>query len=167
MLDASRILIDGGILALIMSAFILATLRYNPRLLLNDYPPDVMAAVPEKTPAEKRLSVWLGIPFILVSFVLTLASTLAFSGRVGPEAPFWALFVHALGVVGIPFLVDLVILDWLLFCTFTPSFVVIPGSEGMAGYKDYGFHLKVHSRASAMIAFVALVIAAVAAALGP
>ena len=38
---------------------------------------------------------------------------------------------------------DLVILDWLIFVTIQPSFIVIPGTEGMAGYKDYWFHFEV------------------------
>ncbi len=39
-------------------------------------------------------------------------------------------------------LVDLLLIDWLLICTITPKFAVIPGTEGMAGYKDYVFHLR-------------------------
>jgi hypothetical protein len=35
---------------------------------------------------------------------------------------------------------DLLILDWLMFCTITPSFVVIKGTEGNRGYKNYRFH---------------------------
>ena len=31
---------------------------------------------------------------------------------------------------------------WLIFCTITPGFVVIPGSEGAEGYKNYGFHFR-------------------------
>jgi len=37
----------------------------------------------------------------------------------------------------------LLILDWLIFVTIQPSFIVIPGTEGMAGYKDYWFHFQV------------------------
>jgi hypothetical protein len=38
---------------------------------------------------------------------------------------------------------DLLILDWLVFVTIQPDFVVIPGTEGLAGYKDYWFHFRV------------------------
>jgi len=37
-------------------------------------------------------------------------------------------------------IVDLFIIDWLVFCTITPNFIVIPGSEGNPAYKDYRFH---------------------------
>jgi len=38
-------------------------------------------------------------------------------------------------------LVDWLILDWLIVCTITP-FVVIPGTEGMAGYNNYAMHFR-------------------------
>ncbi len=31
-----------------------------------------------------------------------------------------------------------------MFCTWTPGFPVIPGTEGMAGYKDWRMHVKGH-----------------------
>jgi len=36
--------------------------------------------------------------------------------------------------------IDLLILDWLLFCFITPKFMIIPGTEGNPGYKNYWFH---------------------------
>jgi len=42
-------------------------------------------------------------------------------------------------LVSVPHPVN-VVLDWLIFVTIQPDFVVIPGTEGLAGYKDYGFH---------------------------
>jgi hypothetical protein len=39
--------------------------------------------------------------------------------------------------------IDLVVFDWLVFCTLQPRFVVLPGTEGMPEYRDYLFHLKV------------------------
>ena len=29
-----------------------------------------------------------------------------------------------------------------MFCAITPKFLVIPGTEGMAAYKDYGYHFR-------------------------
>jgi hypothetical protein len=47
-----------------------------------------------------------------------------------------------IGIVFVFNVVDWLILDWFMFCTLTPRLVVIPGSEGMAAYKDYGFHFR-------------------------
>lgn len=35
---------------------------------------------------------------------------------------------------------DLLVLDWLVICYITPDLVVIAGTEGNPGYKDYKFH---------------------------
>lgn len=55
---------------------------------------------------------------------------------------FFPLFFNAFGVVFIFNLVDLLLLDWLLFCFITPNFLIIPGTEGMQAYKDYGYHFR-------------------------
>jgi hypothetical protein len=38
--------------------------------------------------------------------------------------------------------VDVLILDWLVFVTLRPGIVVLPGTEGAEGYRDYGFHFR-------------------------
>ena len=147
-MDVSKIIIDGGILAIVTSVFLVGAMLYNPRLYLNkgDIPADILAAVPPKTPAEKRLAMLMGVPFLALALGFPLYSTVGFSNGVGGDASFWLLFAHAMAVLLIPFFVDLFVLDWLIFCTITSSFVVYQGTEGFAGYKDYGFHLRAHTR---------------------
>jgi hypothetical protein len=70
-----------------------------------------------------------------------------------------AAFLNAFALIFSGWFFDLTILDWLLFVKVTPSFVVLPGTEGMAGYDDYGFHLREHMRALPFLAVGALVIA--------
>lgn len=38
--------------------------------------------------------------------------------------------------------INLLIMDWLIFCTIAPKWVVIEGTEGCGGYKDYMYHFK-------------------------
>jgi hypothetical protein len=59
--------------------------------------------------------------------------------------------------------VDLVVLDWLVFVTLQPRFVVLPGTEGMAGYRDLRFHVRGFARASVASLVIAAVFAAVVA----
>jgi len=40
--------------------------------------------------------------------------------------------------------------------------VILPGTEGMAGYKDYGFHFKAFLRGTALCFIASLVIAGIA-----
>ena len=62
----SRILVDGAMLSALAVLLIFASLRANPRIWLNDFPPDIRQAVPPKTEAEKRQSLIWGLPFLAV-----------------------------------------------------------------------------------------------------
>jgi len=163
MLDLGKILLDGSILALVGSILILAVVRFNPRLILNkgDVPKDILEAVPPKTKKEKRHSLLLGIPFLAWVVAVVLVSTLGFYRESGQDTSFLILAMHAFGVMLVFNLVDLVILDLLLFCTVTPKFMVIPGTEGLAGYKDYAFHLRAHARGTVAMAIISLIIGAI------
>lgn len=163
MLDISKTIIDGMILAILASVYILVTMRINPRVWLHDYPPDVQAKAPPKTPQEKQLSLRLGIPFLLLLIGAPFVSTFILKYQAQESIPFWALFVNAFGVVFIFNMVDWLILDWLIFCTITPRFIVIPGTEGMSGYKDYFFHFRGFLIGTVFSAIAGLIVAAIVA----
>ncbi len=162
MLIPSKILFDGGLFAILGGIFILGMMRLNPRLFLNkgDLPADILAAVPAKTDQEKRLALILGIPFLIAIVAVPFISTLQFK-QAGNGIGFISLFLHAFAILMIFNLFDLIVLDLLLFCTITPKFMVVPGTDGLAGYKDYGFHLRQHAKSVIYMALLAVVIAAV------
>ena len=142
MVDIQNIIYEGLILSACAALFITITMRVNPRIWLHDYPKDIQAMVPPKSEKEKRLSQLLGIPFLVLLFAFPFYSTLTLRNTTPGEISFGILAINAFGVVFVFNLVDWLILDWLMFCTITPSFVVIPGSERAKGYKDYGFHFR-------------------------
>ncbi len=37
-------------------------------------------------------------------------------------------------------MIDLLIVDWLLVCTLQLKLFILPGTEGLAGYRNYAFH---------------------------
>jgi len=141
-LNIIKILVDGAILSLIASLYLFIVLYLNPRLFLQDYPEDIQKAVPPKTKEEKRLSLMVGIPFLVLLFAVPFLSTLALKGQSGGNVTFLVASLHAFGVVFIFNLVDWLLLDWVVFCAITPRFVVIPGTEGMGGYKNYFYHFR-------------------------
>jgi hypothetical protein len=130
------------IFSVIASIFILITVWLNPRLWLQDYPPDIQARVPPKTEKEKQISLVVGIPFLILLFATPLISTLMLRSQYQGEPSFFLFSAHAFGVVFVFNLVDWLVLDWVVFCLITPGFLVIPGSEGAHGYKDYWFHFR-------------------------
>ena len=58
-------------------------------------------------------------------------------------------------------LVVLLILDWLLFVTIQPRLVILPGTEGMAGYEDYAFHFYAFLKGVVASVLVSLIVAGV------
>jgi hypothetical protein len=142
MSDFSLFLVHAGLYVALATIFLLALVLYNPRLMLQDYPPAIKAIVPPKTEQEKRLSTWLGLPFLLVLFAFPVYATFVFQARTGGEASFLSLWLYAFGIAFAFNLWDWLILDWLVFCTITPRAFIIPGSEGHPAYKDYFFHFR-------------------------
>ena len=59
-------------------------------------------------------------------------------------------------------LLDLVLLDWFLLMTLKPKFMILPGTEGMAGYRDYGFHFKKFLNGIVFTFILALVVTVIA-----
>jgi hypothetical protein len=168
MFDLGKALLDGAIFSLIGSIYLIGILWYNPRLAMNpgDYPDDVIAAAPPKTKKEQRLAIIFGIPFLIFSFAYPVFSTLALNKTGGGATPFLDLFLHILVVIFFFNLVDLLILDLWMFCTITPKFVVIPGTEGFPGYKDKGMHIRAHVKASVIMVALGFIIAWVISVIG-
>jgi len=161
MVSIPKIILDGAVFSVIASVLIVITLRLNPRLWLQDYPQDIQALVPPKTDKEKRLSLVLGILFLVLLAAIPLVSTLALNSQYQGEISFFSLAINAFGVVFVFNVVDWLVLDWLMFCAITPGFVVIPGSEGAKGYKDYGFHFRGFLIGTVFSAVAGLVIGAI------
>lgn len=137
----SLFLIHSSLYVGLATVFLLGLVLYNPRLMLQDYPPAIKAIVPPKTEQEKRLSTWLGLPFILILLVFPIYATFFFESQMG-GASFLSLWLYAFGIAFAFNLWDWLALDWLVFCTLTPRQFVIPGSEGHPAYKDYFFHFR-------------------------
>lgn len=146
------------------SIFLVAIGLRNPRVMLQDYPEDVRQAVPPKTPAERRETVLWTVPFAALLFGLPLAAAIV-TRQQQPDLSYGGAFLAAFVPLAVSNLFDLLVVDWLVFCTLTPRFVTLPGTEGMAGYRDYGLHFRgfligigISLVASALIAAITLLL---------
>lgn len=157
MLDITKVLIDGGILSFAFLVIVAIMGITKPRLFLNpeDVPADILAAVPPKTESEKRQAIFAVIPLMLILIAGTMYSTYTFYMQ--SQAGFVALFLHALIILVMISASDLIIMDWLILNTWTPKLLVFPGTEGFAGYKDYGFHGRAHLKAAPLLLFGAVI----------
>jgi len=75
---------------------------------------------------------------------------------------FWGLWLDGFLILMSFNLVDLLVVDWLVICWWTPRFLVFPGTEGHPAYKDYGFHARASLRGTGLLVLVSATMAAVA-----
>ena len=159
-----QLFIHAAIYIVLATALLVGLVLYNPRLMLQDYPPAIKAIVPPKTDAERRLSTWLGMPFLLVLLFYPIYATFGFKSN--SESGFFALWLYAFGIAFAFNLWDWLVLDWLVFCTITPKKFVIPGSEGHPAYKDYAFHFRGFLIGTAFSALMGMIAAGIVALFG-
>jgi hypothetical protein len=134
-------LLYGSVLSAVLSVLLLGLLWMNPEILLNDYPPDIRkkhGPISERS-KRQRVSVAILIGAVALSIVTASFSTVRANG--GGKIPFLTAFVHLFVMFSVFNVVDLLLLDWLLVAI-GPGFLVLPGTEGLTGYKDYWFHFR-------------------------
>lgn len=158
-LSLRRLLKDIFLYDTAMASLILIPSYINAEMWLNDYPSDIKARFGPMSDKAKRQAAILSIPFLFVLVGGIIWSNLRLKRVNGGQLGRKTAFLNAFALIFSGWLFDLTILDWLLFVKVTPSFVVLPGTEGMAGYDDYGFHLREHMRALPFLAVAALIIA--------
>lgn len=135
-ISSSDFLIFSAVYCMLFTSALVPIGIRNPRMMLQDYPRKIQDAVPPKTLEEKRLGILYAVPLV---FILTGFPALV-SWYYNKGGGFVDLFAGMWGLMLVMNLFDLVIIDWAIFCGITPKFVVLPGTEGNQGYKDYWFH---------------------------
>ena len=156
-----RMMLHGAVLTSVSTLVLLACLIANPRLLLEDYPADVQRAVPPKTDRERRTALLVGVPFLGFMLLFPAWSTWTQYRASGTPPTLEALFLNTFVVASAFNAFDLLVLDWLLFCTLRPRFIVLPGTEGMPGYRDYFFHFRGFLIGTALSAALAVIVAVI------
>ena len=143
MLDWNRLFVEGLLyglgLSLILTLLSVIIGSIVLDMFVDNYPPAIRHKYGPMSPRAARLRPYLApllfIPIIVVP-VLGLFHLQTTSASIG----FWSAFAFS-GITLLSFnLFDLFILDWLFFCTIQPRAMVLPGTEGMAAYRDYRFH---------------------------
>lgn len=134
-------LLYGVILSAVLFALMLVAGRINPEIMLKDYPPDIQAYGP-MSERSKRQRLPVGIVFIAIVLGVVIWSFQGVGTNPGGDIPFVTAFIHLFVVFSVFNVLDWLVLDWLIVVTIRPSFVILPGTEGLAGYEDYAFHFR-------------------------
>jgi hypothetical protein len=148
----------GAILSALMVMAFVGIAFLNPEVWLPDYPPDIrerFGPMSEKAKRQRRL---VGVPVLLLLLGVLVLSTFRLA-QIAGGSTFLVVLLGTFVVLLTFNAVDLIILDWLLFVTVQPRIVVLPGTEGAEGYRDYGFHFRAFLKGVAG-SFVASVITA-------
>ena len=132
-------LIYGLVLSLVLTILLVISGAIALDMFVNDYPPDIKQKYGPMSPRTARLRPYIASLLFITILVIPIIGLFAL------QAELLAVpFLPALVFSGITLLVfnifDLLILDWLFFCTIQPRSMVLPGTEGTAGYRDYRFH---------------------------
>lgn len=141
-MDASilgHVLINGTVITLAVSVIILASLVYNARLWLQDYPKAIREAVPPLTPTEKQQRAVVAVLFMGVLFGGLLLTAIQLRERALSFGEAYLLFFLMLFLFN---LFDAVVIDLLILTGLKPKFVILPGAEGMEYlFNDYRKHV--------------------------
>jgi len=132
----------GVILSLILSTTILLVVRINPEIMLRDYPPDVQAKHGPMSDRSKRQRLPVAMLVLAVMVGVMVASLAPILDGVEGALLFPTAFVHFFVMFSVFNVLDWLVLDWLIVVSLRPRFLILPGTEGMAGYRDYAFHFR-------------------------
>lgn len=132
----------GLIWSVMWSVYVFLILKFYPFSMLHDYPKDIQAAVTIEKPTkaqEKAAKRFGAVGGLIILGVLLAFGLLRFHSE---QASFLQVLKYIFIIAMTWNVIDLLIMDWLIVCTITPKWIVLRGTEGCKGYKDYFFHFK-------------------------
>jgi hypothetical protein len=138
----SNAVLFGALLGGVLFPLILGLTKLNPEIMLNDYPPDVQAKYGPISERSKRQRLPVAALVVAVLLGIVALSFQRVPTNAAGDIPFLNALVHVLVMFTVFNLLDWLVLDWLIVVTLRPKFMILPGTDGLAGYADYGFHFR-------------------------
>lgn len=141
--DWRLVFFDAWICGLILSLAITILIAISGAIALDmfvdKYPPDIRQKYGPMSLRAARLRPFIATLLFTITFIIPIIGLFALQAQVD-SVPFLPAFAFS-GIALLTFnIFDLIILDWLFFCTIQPRSMVLPGTEGMPSYGDYRFH---------------------------
>ena len=151
----------GAILTVVMIITFLTLTYLNPEAWVGDYPPDIKEKFGPMSAKAQKLRKLAGIPVLLFIFGIIGGAMVQWAGSHTAPMTFMEAFLSSFVILTLFNLVDWLILDWLFFVTIQPRLIILPGTEGMAGYKNYAFHFYGFLKGVMISAIMSAIVAAV------
>ena len=140
-LEFSQVILHGLILSVALSVVILGGMTINPRLMAQDYPPEVKSQIPPLNASEKKQQAVMALFFWGLALGILIDSNAQVVARSG-ESVFLTLFINTYLIFEVANLFDLLLLDYLIVVLLKPRFLFVPGVENLAQYNTFAYHFK-------------------------
>lgn len=135
-------IIEGLVWSALWIIYVYIIVKCFPWQMLHDYPKDIQEAATLKEPTEQqntKSKLFSAIGSLVIFGAIILFGIAQFRLE---RTSIWNLFGFIFIIAMMWNVIDLLVMDWLIICTITPKWVVIEGTDGCKGYKDYWYHFK-------------------------
>jgi hypothetical protein len=132
-------LVIGAAMSAALTTLIIVSLMINKEMWLQDYPPDVKARWGPMSRKARLQRFLFAIPLFAIFAAAAIYAVARLEYVLGTQPTFLSVFVSITIVFAIFNIVDAVIIDFLILMVLWPGLGVLPGTEGMAGYRDARF----------------------------
>ncbi|MDO5095717.1 MAG: hypothetical protein Q4D65_04080 [Peptostreptococcaceae bacterium] len=133
-------IIEGLVWSVLWMITVMVVVQKFPWLIEHDYPEDVRKSgdfSPSNEREKKKGALFAGISFFLLMSLLISAGVVHYKGE---STLYRFIWMHLWIMCMMWNIVDLIILDWLMICTWEMRWAILPGSKGCPGNRDYRFH---------------------------
>ena len=167
MFPLAQVLINSILLSLVFGVIVVGSLRWNPRIWIQDFPEAIRATQPPLTPSEKRQQRLVTVVFLTALIGLPLWFNAQLKASMGESFTFSTAFLSTWLMFQVVNLFDAVVLDWLYLVVMRPSYIILPGTEGlMSAMTDVRWHVMNYFKGVVIVSVLALPVAAVAMVIG-
>lgn len=138
----SSALLYGLALSLLLLLIMGVSLAVAPDMWVGDYPPDIREKYGAMSERGRRYRPIIAVLFFGAIFLVVGLSNFRLHDLL-PTTPRFIDYLLSNFVLLMVFnLFDLLVLDWLIFVSIQPKILILSGTEGMAGYRNYRFHFR-------------------------
>ncbi|MFF8285584.1 hypothetical protein ACF06W_23075 [Streptomyces albus] len=148
----------GLALSLLFTAAVFAGAAISRDFLLDDYPPAIRHRYgkPRSTRGHRVATLFGVFVWGICGLPLMTAAMVGLDGALANGVEFLPAAVCAALMFATLTAWDLIVLDWIILAGLRPRLLVLPGTEGMAEYRDLRFHLHAALKGSPLILVVGL-----------
>ena len=145
MIDPLISIVEGLLICVPFTLFVLISFLCNPRLWLHSLPKDIREMAGPKTKKEVKITRFVLLPiYVLILPGLSIASVVLLNSvaKIAVEISFLGILIHLYTIWITVHLWDLVVIDGIGLLIIKPAHPPIKGTEGARGWNDPMFHIK-------------------------